>query len=51
MTVAIDCQWGDWVEEKCSTSCGNGTKTYTREILVEAQNGGKECKGEKAKKN
>jgi len=43
---AWDCEWGDWSEySECSTTCGYGTKTASRPILHQAENGGRDCRG------
>ena len=40
----VDCAWSDWGEwSPCSKSCGGGTRTRTREIKQNAENGGKAC--------
>ena len=43
---AIHCEWGAWVIGKCSAECGMGTRTNTRDKIVEEANGGT-CSGEK----
>mmetsp|Transcript_37357 Transcript_37357/g.79266 ORF Transcript_37357/g.79266 Transcript_37357/m.79266 type:complete len:754 (-) Transcript_37357:39-2300(-) len=35
-----DCQVTDWQESPCSVSCGGGTRSLTRQVLVPATNGG-----------
>eukprot|EP00042_Codosiga_hollandica_P046601 m.491875 g.491875 ORF g.491875 m.491875 type:complete len:1860 (-) comp57272_c1_seq3:128-5707(-) len=40
----IDCQVADWVATSaCSLTCGNGTQSFARSVLVEASNGGRAC--------
>lgn len=41
----VDCTVGEWTEfSVCSLTCGGeGTRTRTRELLVDAENGGKVC--------
>lgn len=44
--VPIDCEWGaygNWTQ--CSKSCGGGTQIATREIAIQALNGGQQCDG------
>merc|ERR1712029_1013578 len=41
----VNCEWSDW--SKCSKDCGFGIQT--REIAVQAENGGKQCRGETTK--
>lgn len=43
--IAINCEWGEWVIGKCSAECGTGTRTNTRDKIVEEANGGT-CGGE-----
>ena len=43
-SIAVDCEWGDWVEGDCSTTCGTGEQTNRRNKLVEEAHGGK-CTG------
>jgi len=41
---AIDCVVGEWFDTTgCSTSCGTGTKTQNRPVLVDDENGGQSC--------
>jgi len=41
---AIDCAFGPWGEfDKCTETCGGGYKTRWRDVLIEAQFGGKQC--------
>ena len=41
MLVPVNCKMSDWGE--CSASCGEGA-IKTREIEIEAANGGTDCK-------
>ena len=42
-----DCEWGPYGEfTDCSVSCGEGLKSRAREIVVEADQGGRKCIGE-----
>ena len=43
-SILVDCEWGDWVEGDCSTTCGTGEQNNTRTKLVEEANGGN-CTG------
>lgn len=43
--TAIDCLWGEWSSAQCSRVCGGGTQVLSRDILIEAQWGGKACEG------
>lgn len=41
---AIDCILSDWTRfDICSKTCGGGRQTKTRDTIVEAAHGGKEC--------
>ena len=42
--ISVDCEWGDWVEGDCSTTCGTGQQNNTRTMLVEEAHGGN-CTG------
>ena len=42
--ISVDCEWGDWVEGDCSTTCGTGEQNNTRTKLVEEAHGGN-CTG------
>ena len=41
----VDCEWGNWVEGDCSTTCGAGKQNNTRSKLIEAAHGGN-CTGD-----
>ena len=42
----VDCKFGPWSDGYCSATCGSSAfRTKTREIVVKASNGGKECDG------
>ena len=44
MGEPVDCQVGPWSAwSECSASCGTGTQTRTREIVVAAEHGGAAC--------
>ena len=40
----INCKWNDWNVGECSKSCAGGTRTNTRTLRWEAQDGGT-CEG------
>ena len=44
-TILVDCEWDDWAEGDCSTTCGAGQQNNLRVKLVEEANGGT-CNGE-----
>jgi len=45
----VDCMFGEWgAWNHCSTSCGGGEHTRSRNIEVEAANGGQPCLGQLA---
>ena len=47
--VVVDCQYGEWLPwTRCSKTCDGGEKKRSREIIVQAKNGGKAC-GKKSK--
>ena len=44
MDPAIDCVVGDWFDTTpCSATCGGGTKTQNRPVLVDDENNGQPC--------
>ena len=44
MVLSVDCLMGEWKEwNTCTKSCGTGTKSRVRSILVEPAFGGKKC--------
>ena len=43
--LLVDCEWGVWKIGQCSVECGTGTRLNTREPIVLAAYGGKECSG------
>jgi len=46
----VDCVWNEWALGECTTTCGGGTQTDTREQLQEALFGGNPCEGESSRK-
>ena len=44
-TLAIHCEWDQWLVGECSETCGTGTRTNTRTKLVVEEHGGT-CTGE-----
>ena len=38
--ISVDCEWAEWVEGICSTTCGTGQQNNTRVKLTEEANGG-----------
>ena len=41
-----DCSWKGWGPwNRCSKSCGSGTRKRTRTVFKGAHDGGKECEG------
>ena len=43
-TFPVDCKVGDWKPwGACTVTCGNGTKTRRREIILGPKNGGVSC--------
>ena len=44
----VDCSWDNWSAwSQCSLTCEVGIKTRSRNISIEASNGGKACSGER----
>ena len=42
----VDCEWGPWTEwSPCTVTCGGGTQTKSRTVLVEQIGGGYNCTG------
>jgi len=42
-----DCKWGEWAQwGECGRDCGGGQRFRTREIVVDASNGGTPCEGD-----
>eukprot|EP00435_Cladocopium_sp_Y103_P011751 s2316_g3.t1 len=45
-----DCEYADWEKwSECSESCGGGSKSRTRDVKQEGENGGTECKDSEKK--
>lgn len=43
----VQCQWSDWsAYDSCTSSCGSGLHSRTRQKSVLAQNGGADCTGD-----
>ena len=48
--MPVDCVWSRYsVWTSCSVTCGGGLRTSSRTIVQNAENGGKECQGDKVK--
>ena len=45
----VDCEWSEWQEGHCSTSCGRGTRLSRRVKIKEASRGGRQCFGPSTK--
>ena len=43
--MPVDCEWGPWEFNKCSVTCGGGTKTGVRRVVTQAEDDGKDCTG------
>ena len=43
VSCPVNCELGAWTQGDCSTTCGEGVYSETREILVEPKNGGNPC--------
>ena len=41
----VHCVWNDWIYDKCSKSCGTGTRNKTRTEKIAAAHGGDPCDG------
>ena len=41
--AVVDCEWSGWKTEGCSTSCEEGVKIWSREIIQEDMFGGTPC--------
>jgi hypothetical protein len=39
----VNCELGEWIPSDCSTTCGEGVYSETREITVEPKNNGNPC--------
>eukprot|EP01068_Selenidium_serpulae_P001328 Selendium_serpulae@DN1451_c0_g1_i2.p1 len=39
----VDCEVSEWCESACDVSCGEGSMTYSREVVVSPAHGGREC--------
>jgi len=37
--MITDCELSEWVEEECTVSCGGGTQTLTRNVIIHPTNG------------
>ena len=43
-TFPVDCKVGEWMAwGECSATCGDGTRTRTREVVQQPEYGGTEC--------
>ena len=41
----VHCVWNDWIQGKCSKSCGTGTRDKTRTEKILEAHGGRPCEG------
>ena len=42
LAKTVDCEYGEWIWNPCTVTCGTGTQIGHRSILQQAENGG-EC--------
>ena len=43
--ILVNCEWDQWKIGECSAECGGGTRVDTRNVAVQASNGGVNCSG------
>ena len=43
----VDCEWSQWQRwSGCSKTCGGGSRSRSRKVEIQAENGGQTCEGD-----